>query len=284
VHATSIGERRAKLEQDTLLALWQDGVPLSVACLVFADEQIATRFFQLRRTGSHLELQRVLQSDLIGRLREGKRQALGIQEGSDPGLILIPQYYFSKTAQFDWENDIIVAIGKVFHEVRVKWEREQPGQGRALKPTQWIHPRELEAVRELGPPTDPGPFVDPCEQCEQDPLEEMLPSEQGPPNNLWVQREPQSLNDALPSEAAPEKHEESYAPSKVRGRPSKVPEIERAIEILFERGIDLANMSRQKAYKAVRQCAANELNSNIKLGFTDPVIHRSLFKRFGPLR
>jgi hypothetical protein len=82
-------------------------------------------------------------------------------------------------------------------------------------------------------------------------------------HQVRVQPEPQSPEDALPSESAPEVHEEAHAPSKTAGRPSKVPEIERAIEILLERGVDLANMPRRKAYKAVTACAAKELNSNI---------------------
>ena len=157
-------QRRPQLEQDALLALWQEGVPLGNAWLVFTDERNTTRFYELQRTNSHLELQRLLKSDLVGRLRDGKRQALGIQEGSDAGPILIPQYYFSKTAEVDWEKDIVAAMGKIFHEVRVKWEREPPDQARPRQPTRWIHPRELEAQSELGPPTEPEGF--PGEQWE----------------------------------------------------------------------------------------------------------------------
>jgi hypothetical protein len=264
------------MERDALLSLWREGVPLATAWLVLVDERIATHFFELRRAGSHLEQQRFLQSDLIARLRDGKLQAIGIQEGSDAGPILIPEYYFVKTAQFDWENDVVTAAGKVFHGVRVKWERE-PGES-----TRWIHPRELEARWELGPPTELEGFVDPSEQWEQELLDEALPRDAEPPDKLTVERETLSSDDAPPIEPLPEKHDN--APSKTRGRPSKVPEIERAIDILLKTGVDLANMPRSKAYKKVRECAAKELNSNIKIGFADPVIHRSLFRRFGQLR
>jgi hypothetical protein len=224
-----------------------------------------------------------MEVDLIGRLQDGKRQALGIEEGSDVGPILIPQYYFSKNARVDWERGTVAAIGKIFHEVRVKWEREPPDPTRSPRPAHWIHTRELEGIWELGPPTEPEGFIDPREEWEKQLLDEWLLKHEllGNPE---VQPEPQAPRDTLSSEPAPEKRKEAHTPSKDKGRPSKKPEIKRAIDILLQRGVDLANMPRQKAYKAVRQCAAKELNSNIKLGFTDAVIHRSLFKRFGPLR
>jgi hypothetical protein len=94
-------QSRPQLDQDTLFTQWQEGLLLGAAWLVYADERDSTRFLELRRIDSHLELQSFLQGDLIGRLRDGKLQALGIQEGSDAGPIQIPQYYFSKTAQVD---------------------------------------------------------------------------------------------------------------------------------------------------------------------------------------
>jgi hypothetical protein len=88
----------------------------------------------------------------------------------------------------------------------------------------------------------------------------------------------------IASATTPERHNETPSPSKVRGRPSKTPEIERAIELLLNKGVDLAKLPRPKAYEAVRKCAASELNSDTAIGFTDPVIQRSLFSRFGPRR
>jgi hypothetical protein len=56
------------------------------------------------------------------------------------------------------------------------------------------------------------------------------------------------------------------------------------IEILLANGVALAKMPRLKAYKAVRECAARELNSDTQIGFSDPVIQRALLNRFGPRR
>jgi Cyanate lyase C-terminal domain len=89
------------LERDALLALWQDGVPLGHAWEGFADEWSATRYRELQRTHSHLGLKRLLKLDLIARLYAGELKAIGIEGASDTGPILIPQYYFSKTAEID---------------------------------------------------------------------------------------------------------------------------------------------------------------------------------------
>jgi hypothetical protein len=65
-----------------------------------------------------------------------------------------------------------------------------------------------------------------------------------------------------------------------RGRPSKTDEIEQAIDMLLKNGVDLATMPRPRAYKAIRKCAEVDLKSNTKIGFSDPVIQRALFRRF----
>jgi hypothetical protein len=72
-------QQRPQLEQDALLALWLEGVPLGNAWLVFTDERNTTRFYELQRTDSDLELQHRLKADLMGHLRDGKRRALGVQ-------------------------------------------------------------------------------------------------------------------------------------------------------------------------------------------------------------
>jgi hypothetical protein len=69
-----------------------------------------------------------------------------------------------------------------------------------------------------------------------------------------------------------------------RGRPSKASEIERAIDLLTAEGEELATMPRPDAYEAVRQCAKRSLRADVAIGFTDPVIQRVLFRRFGPRR
>ena len=87
----------------------------------------------------------------------------------------------------------------------------------------------------------------------------------------------------IASEARPKAIEEGPLPSRARGRPSKTPEVERAIDHLLERGVALAKMPRPDAYKAVRK-AANELKYNTQIGFSDPVVQRALSRRFGPRR
>jgi hypothetical protein len=269
------------LEQDALLALWLEGVPLGNAWLVFTDERNTARFYELIRTDSHLELQRRLKSDLVGHLRDGKRRALGVQEGSDPRLIVIPQYYFSRTAEVDWEKDKITAAGKTFHNVIVQWEREPPDEGQPRKPTRWIHPRELEALLEAGPPSEPGPV--PGEQWDWESLDETLPNER----ESWVepltQAKLEAAKETPQSEPTPEKFGQVPSPLKV-GRPSKAPEIEQAIELLLARGVDLSRMTRPRAFAAIKKCAANELNSDVTIGFHNSVIQVCLFRRFGPRR
>jgi hypothetical protein len=87
----------------------------------------------------------------------------------------------------------------------------------------------------------------------------------------------------IASEATPESIKEGPLPSGVRGRPSKTPEVERAIDYLVEKGVALAKIPRPDAYKAVRK-AANELKYNTEIGFSDPVVQRVLSRRFGPRR
>ena len=241
------------------LEAWKRGVPLGFAWLVFADKRNAQRYQEAPLDGSHSSIQISLEMDLVARLEYGDLQAIGIEGGSDPRAVFIPPYYFSRAAEINWERGTVADFGTKFHEVRVEGPRM--------------------AVDE--PSAEPV-FVDP--RLVRGEPESAEAREPAPPKNPGIRPEPQSSEDALRSEPAPEKHEEAHAPSKTPGRPSKVPEIERAIDILLERGVDLANMPRRKAYKAVRACAAKELNSNVKLGFADPVIQRSLFERFGRRR
>ena len=70
-------------------------------------------------------LKRLLKLDLSARLYAGELKAIGIEGASNAGP-LIPQYYFSKTGEIDWEKGIVSALGKVFHVVRVQRQREPP--------------------------------------------------------------------------------------------------------------------------------------------------------------
>jgi hypothetical protein len=67
-----------------------------------------------------------------------------------------------------------------------------------------------------------------------------------------------------------------------RGRPSKEDKIGEAINILLKRGVDLAKLPRPQAMAEIRKCAENELKADINIGFSDPVLQRVLFRRFGP--
>jgi hypothetical protein len=201
-------------------------VPLGNAWLVFADERNTSRFYELQRANSHLELERLLKVDHLDRLRAGKHQVLGIQEGSDAGPILMAQYYFSKTAEVDWEKDKVTALGKIFHEVRVKWERE-PDEGQPPKPTRWIHPREFEALLKLGLPSDPGPF--PGEQLEWEPLDDMLPNEPPPgeSSEFGAQNERELPRDRPRSEPTPSQ-------KRGRGRPQVIPNVREVVRELID--------------------------------------------------
>lgn len=68
------------------------------------------------------------------------------------------------------------------------------------------------------------------------------------------------------------------------GRPSKASDVERAIDLLIERHVDVAAMPRPNAYRAIRRCAERDLKANTSIGFSDPVIQRALQRRFGPRR
>jgi hypothetical protein len=65
------------------------------------------------------------------------------------------------------------------------------------------------------------------------------------------------------------------------GRPSKTAEIDAAIEALTADGVDLSKLPRKDAYLRIRQKAA-ELGASVDIGFSAPVIQRSLVRRYGP--
>jgi hypothetical protein len=142
--------------------------------------------------------------------------------------------------------------------------------------------RKGERERERSePPSVARTFNEPHETTDQgegEPQHETLPGE---PTRA---SEPQGFTAPIKTESAPELPSREASSPRELGRPSKSAEIERAIEILLANGIALAKMPRPKAYRAVRECAARELNSDTQIGFSDPVIQRSLFKRFGSRR
>jgi hypothetical protein len=247
-----------------LIEAWEGATALGNAWLVFGYAKNRKRYFELRREGGHHGLQGHMEHELIWRISDGEFQAFGIEHGSDAGPIPIPKYYFTKTAEVDWDRETVEAFGKKFYEVRVQGERER-------EPAEEAPESELEEIV----------IIDPCEisaPWQRERSDETLPIEPEPSDVRPTKEEQrESRNEMLPPKPTPS------APN-ARGRPSKVPEIEQAIELLMKRGVDLAAMPRPQAYDVVRTCAAAELNSNTKIGFADPVIQRVLFQRFGPRR
>jgi hypothetical protein len=216
---------------------------------------------------SHQGIQGYLRVDIVNQLESGDLQAYGIEAGSDAGPILIPRYYFSKTAEVDWDNDTLTALGKKFYEVRIQRERESQErvQGSVIDSSDAIDLVEISAQRDRereqgrlddilrGAPTtsrEPRAFRD---QDEREPRHETLPNE--PTRGS----ERQEFTGSIEPESVPELPSTETSPPRDLGRPSKSVEIERAIEILVANGVALAKMPRPKAYRAVRQCAEREL-------------------------
>jgi hypothetical protein len=240
---------------------WETGVGLGRAWWTFADAQNKRRIRELQREGAHLGLQCSLQDNLVARISAGELQAIGIEGGSGTEPSLIPQRYFWRP-EIDWEKETVESLGKKFFEVRVQGERG-PADVAVTEP-QLVDPRLIER--------------------EPESAVETLPNKPAASYTAPIQGAREPGAETPLSEPTPKKLEETPAPSRGRGRPSKTPEIEQAIDILLARGVNLAKMLRPKAYDSVRECAASELNLDITIGFSDPVIQRSLFGRFGPRR
>ena len=278
-----------------LLEAWENAAALGSAWLVFGYAKNKKRFFELRREGKHHGLQSHMEHELIWRICDGDFQAFGIQHGSDAGPIPIPKYYFSKTVVVDWNRETIEAFGKKFYEVRIQGQQEQepPDEMQPTEPQSGPYvfdPRELSAQRkrerEQGrlddtlrsvPTTSREPH-ETTDQGERDPRHETLPSE---PTRA---SEPEESAVPIGPESAPELLSTETSPRRGPGRPDKSAEIDQAINLLLGRPVDLAAMPRQQAFRAVRKCAASELKSNINIGFSDPVLQRALFRRFGRRR
>jgi hypothetical protein len=58
-------------------------------------------------------------------------------------------------------------------------------------------------------------------------------------------------------------------------------QINEAVDKLTAEGVDLSKLSRKEAYSRIRR-KSEELGANVAVGFSDPVIQRVLFERFGP--
>ena len=249
------------MEPDTqLLKAWENGVALGDAWWAFADLQKKKRFRELQEAATpddptpHVGFRHSLEDEVIGRLSSGELQAFGIEYRSAGEATAIPRSCFRKGAKIDSDNDTVTALGRKFGHVTVQGKRE----------------RIVETLPEMV-------AVDP-RQVRVEELLNKSRAEPELPDDLGVMGEPISPAEARPSEAAPQK----LIKEARRGRPSKGDEIEEAIDLLLRNGVDLAKMPRPKAYQKVRECAKSDLNSDTDIGFTDPVIQRFLFRRFGP--
>jgi hypothetical protein len=268
------------------LAAWERAERLGHAWLTFADNHNRRRYREARRKRSHSAIRISLEIDLLARLENGELQAIGIEAANDPGPVFIPKYFFSKTADINWDVESVANLGKIFHQVRVEGLREEaddemPIYGGLVDPRQvdkeWE--KAAEALARESPPSDES-----LAQGELNSEDETPPSKPEPSDEPLIRRERESEDKILLGRPTPEKLEGAFPQRRRPGRPSKEPEIERAVDVLLGRGIDLAGMTRPSAYAAVKECAANELISNIKIGFHNSVIQRCLFRRFGARR
>jgi hypothetical protein len=193
---------------------------------------------------------RTLEDEVVGRLSSGELQAFGIEFGSNGEPTAIPRNYFWKGVEVDFDSDTVAALGRKFGQVTVQGKREPITETLPDMPT--VDLGEILAAAK------PGPGQELLSDSEVIPEPELEP--------------------------APMQTDEEYKQALRRGRPSKEEEIEEAINILLARGIDLTTMPRPNAYNAIKNCARTELKSNTKIGFSDPVIQRALFRRFGRRR
>lgn len=247
------------MEKDTLLKQWEDGVSLGSAWWVYADLEKKRRFRELQQDASpgdpapHMGFRHALEDEVAGRLSSGDLQAFDVEYRGAGEPIAIPKNYFWKGAEIDFENDTVAALGRKFGQVKIQGKRE---------PIADISP-EIAAV-------DLQQIL-----AELKPLRNVSVAPNWPAKPS-VAHTPEKTVLPLPSRMA----SQQFIRKARRGRPSKTDEIEQAIDMLLKNGIDLAAMSRPRAYKAIRKCAEGDLKSNTKIGFSDPVIQRALFRRF----
>jgi hypothetical protein len=250
------------MEKDTVFKQWEDGASLGSSWWAFADLQKKKRFRELQQAASpsdpapHMGFRHSLEDEVIGRLSSGELQAFGIEIRSAGEPIAISKNYFWKGAKIDFDNDTVASLGRKFRQVTVQGKRE---------PIVETLPDVVE--------------VDPQQpQANIPKLLNELATEPSLPADRCVILEPVSPAVPLPSASA----SQELIDAARRGRPSKEDKIGEAIDILSKRGIDLAKLPRPQAMAEIRKCAANELKTDINIGFSDPVLQRVLFRRFGP--
>ena len=169
-----------------------------------------------------------MEIDLVARVSAGELQAIGIEGGSDPRPVFIPQYYFSKRAEIDWDEETIAAFGKKFHEVRVQGPREP--QDTVLTEPEIIDPRLIRG--------------------EWESADEQLPSEPVPSNEPIVQEGPQSP-DRTPA-VAPARSDKRKI-----GRPALVPLVCDVIRELTRRNA-FAGLAKWEIDRLIRRKARED--------------------------
>jgi hypothetical protein len=210
-----------------LLEAWQNGVRLRDAWWTFAESPKKQLFLEMESEGLHLELERSLKQDLTDRLYAGEFYAIGVESEGGGGPVYIPEYYFLKTAEIDWDKGTVAALDKEFYHVAVEGKREPADQ--TLTGPALVDPRLTQTHLEL------------------EPEDETLPSEPVPSSESLNQGERQSRDEASPSEPAPSR-------KRPTGRPPLVPMVREVIRELVSNdafaGLDKWEIERRIRRKA----------------------------------
>jgi hypothetical protein len=198
------------LEQDTLLELWQESVPLGHSWWVFADERNQNRFLELQRDDRHLGLQGSLERDIVGHLYSGELQAIGIEIRNDPKLTRIPAYFFLQTAVVNFDRDTVESLGKKFVDVRIQDDR---------------NPVYDRAPADLDPATASSDLA-PAPNDELQEAGEALGSEPEPANSQTPSIDPAAVSEPAGKGEA----------RKRLGRPPLVPKLRKLVRELINQG------------------------------------------------
>jgi hypothetical protein len=228
------------------LEAWENSIALGDAWWAFADADNKKRFRELQRegTGSHLGLQRSLEIDLVARVSAGELQAIGIEGGSDPSPAFIPQYYFSKRAEIDWDEETIAAFGKKFHEVRLQGPREP--QDTVLAEPEIVDPWRIRGEWESAdePPGEPDPADESLVQEGRQSPGETPPYDLAPSHEPLVQRD----------QGKPLLSEPTLSEKRKIGRPPLVPMVREVIRELMGRN-EFAGLAKWEIERLIRRKA-----------------------------
>jgi len=223
------------------MEVWKSGVPLGSAWWVFADDRNRKRFRELQKSESHLGFQNYLEIEIKFRLADGELQAIGIEEGSDVGPILIPEYFFSKTSEVDWYKETVTALGKKFYEVRV---RDDPVLREPPEPPDEPLANELDSASRV---------VDPREISAQRARDRLT---RNSPTTLETFNEQDGITDQdgrqLAFETLPSGADPSVKPR--MGRPPSLPRLREVVRPLIN-GSELNSLSKKEIVTLIRSRA-----------------------------